>query len=131
MSWNLFVQDWGDYKSLDEIPDDFSPKSIGKRTEIIQQIQEAEPTADFTDPSWGTLENDNFSIEFNMGNNEISNGFVMHVRGNEMVHSCIGNILEALNLKATDGSTPYFFDIDKSKENLSQWIAYRNQLLKK
>lgn len=131
MSWDLFVQDWGDYNSLNEIPDDFRPKSIGKRSEIIQKIKEAEPSVDFTDLSWGKLNNDKFSIEFNMGKNEMSDGFVMHVRGNDMVHACIGNILEALNLKAADGSTPFFFDIEKSKESLKNWIDYRNQILEK
>ncbi|TPN87409.1 hypothetical protein [Aquimarina algicola] len=67
MSWDLFVQDWGKYETLDEIPDSFKPKFIGKRSEIIKKIKVIEPMVNFSDTSWGILENEFFSIEFNMG----------------------------------------------------------------
>lgn len=129
MSWDLFVQDWGNYESLVEISDDFEPQSIGKRSEIIDKIKGVEPTVDFSNPSWGILENGQFSIEFNMGDSEESDGFVMHVRGNELAVPCIGNILNSLKLRATDGSTPYFFDVEKSKRDLQKWIDYRDSIL--
>ncbi|MGD1945539.1 MAG: hypothetical protein ACFB0A_04530 [Croceivirga sp.] len=130
MSWDLFVQDWGSFDSLEQIPNDFEPKSIGKRSELIEKIKTAEPTADFTNPSWGLLENEFFSIEFNMGDSEVVDSFVMHIRGNELAIPCIGNILESLNLRASDGSTPNFFDIEKSKKEMSRWIDYRNSIAK-
>ena len=111
MSWDLHVQDWGDVNSLDEIPDDFNPQAIGKRSEIIRKMKEVEPTIDFSDPCWGKLDNEHFSIEFNMGDEEELYSFAMHVRGNELALPCIGNILAQLNLKAADGSTPNFFDM--------------------
>ncbi|RKN81035.1 hypothetical protein [Ulvibacterium marinum] len=131
MSWDLYVQDWGDFDSLEQIPGDFEPKPIGNRSELIDKIEVAEPTVDFTNPSWGLLENEFFSIEFNMGDSELSDGFVMHVRGNELAIPCIGNILDSLNLKAADGSTPEFFDVVKSKKNMKKWIDYRNSILNK
>ena len=130
MSWDLFVQDWGSFDSLEQIPNDFEPKSIGKRSELIEKIKTAEPTAAFTNPSWGLLENEFFSIEFNMGDSEVVDSFVMHIRGNELAIPCIGNILESLNLRASDGSTPNFFDIEKSKKEMSRWIDYRNSIAK-
>ena len=66
MSWDLFVQDWGNFESLDDISNDFEPQSIGKRSEVIDNIKAAEPTIDFSNPSWGILENEQFTIEFNM-----------------------------------------------------------------
>ena len=129
MSWDLFVQDWGEFDSLEEIPDDFEPKPLGRRIDIIETVKNTEPTIDFTDPSWGLLENKLFSIEFNMGDSEILESFVMHVRGNELALPCIGNILNELNLKATGGSTPNFFDVEKSKKDLQQWIDYRNSII--
>ncbi|WP_375587442.1 hypothetical protein [Flagellimonas aurea] len=59
MSWDLFVQDWGDFDSLDEIADDFEPKTIGLRSEIIDKIKTVEPTVDFSNPSWGYWRTDN------------------------------------------------------------------------
>ncbi|WP_299680633.1 hypothetical protein [uncultured Tenacibaculum sp.] len=131
MSWDLFIQDWGNVNSLDEIPDDFTPKPIGKRSEIINKMREVEPTIDFSDSSWGKLENDQFSIEFNMGDKEKLYGFTMHIRGNEMVIPCIANILSKLSLKAADGSNPNFFDVENSKNDIQKWITYRNKILNK
>jgi len=129
MSWDLFVQDWGDFDSLDEISDDFEPKSIGKRSEIINRIKTVEPTVDFSNPSCGILENGQFSIEFNLGDSEVLKGFSMHVRGNKLSAPCIGNILDHLNLRASDGASPLFFDVEKSKGDLQKWIDYRDSIL--
>lgn len=129
MSCDLFVQDWGDFDSLDEISDDFEPKSIGMRSEIIDKIKTVEPTVDFSNPSWGILENGQFSIGFNMGESEDFNGFVMHIKGNELALPGIGNILSSLKLKASDGSSPFFFDVEKSKGDLQKWIDYRDSIL--
>ena len=131
MSWDLFVQDWGDFNSLEDIPDDFIPKPIGKRSEIISQITSTEPTIKFNDPSLGNMENTHFSIECSMGEDEELFSFAMHVRGNELAVPCIANILSALGLKAADGSTPNFFDIEVAKEDMAKWMAFRNQLLNK
>ena len=94
-------------------------------------MKKAEPTIDFSDPSWGKLENEHFTIEFNMGDEEEMSSFAMHVRGNELAVPCIGNILSELGLKALDGSTSGFFNIEGSKVNMKEWIDYRNNVLKK
>lgn len=39
MSWELFVQYWGEYDYLLDLPDDFEPKSIGKKSEIIAKLK--------------------------------------------------------------------------------------------
>ncbi len=39
MSWDIFVQDLPqDVHKIDEIPDDFKPKPIGRRADIIAAI---------------------------------------------------------------------------------------------
>ncbi|WNJ18254.1 hypothetical protein [Pontibacter sp. G13] len=131
MSWDLFVQDWGNARTLEEIPDDFQPQSIGTRSNIIDQIMKIEPTVKFYDKSIGNLENDQFSIEFNMGNEEQLNSFSMHVRGSELSIPCIGNILKQLNLRATDGTSPDFFDTASAIDSLQNWIQFRNNILAK
>jgi hypothetical protein len=130
MSWDLYVQDWGDVKSLTDIPEGYEPKPIGTRSEIISQIKKIEPLVDFKDQSIGRLENDQFSIEFNLGHEEIVSSFAMHVRGNELALPCIGQILSKLNLKAADGSSADFFDVENSKQAMRKWIDFRNEILK-
>lgn len=130
MSWDVFVQDWGSYESLDVIPDNFEPQPIGLRQDIIRKIIEAEPTADFSDPSWGMIENENFSIEVNLGDSEMLNGFSLHVRGNGHALGCIANILVKLNLKGATGDSTEFFDIEKHRDSLVSWISFRDQIIK-
>lgn len=38
MSWELFVQDSGEHDSLEDLPADFEPKSIGEKSEIIAKL---------------------------------------------------------------------------------------------
>ncbi len=128
MSWDLFVQDWGGFNSLKEIPDDLEPTPIGNKSEIIAKIKNVEPTATFSNPSWSLLENRLFSIEFNMGEEELMHSFAMHVRGSNLAIPCIGNILSELKLKAADGSTAYFFDIERARSEMDKWLAYRDQI---
>ncbi|GAB5526030.1 MAG: hypothetical protein Roseis2KO_39020 [Roseivirga sp.] len=109
MSWDLFVQDWGNVKSLEELPENFEPGPIGERTQIIEQISKAEPTVDFSDPAWGILQNDQFSIEFNMGEEENLYSFAMHIRGEGRVSECIENILKQIKMRAISTSTGKFF----------------------
>ncbi|MEQ9164893.1 MAG: hypothetical protein RLO12_01440 [Fulvivirga sp.] len=129
MSWDLFVQDWGNVRTLNEIPEDFQPQPIGTRSEIIQKIKDAEPTVNFEFDTLGVIENEHFSIEFNMGSDELLNSFSMHVRGNELAIPCIGNILKHINLRAADGSNGEFFNTDEATEKLENWIKHRNKLL--
>ena len=129
MSWDLFIQDWGNFKSLEEIPDDFEPKPLGRRSEFIDQIIKIEPSANFNSPELGVIENEHFSIEFNMGSDEILYSFAIHMNGDELGLHCIDNILTRLGLKAADGSSPNFFEVNQSKESFNKWVEYRNQIL--
>jgi hypothetical protein len=43
------------------------PGPLGTRAELISRIRELLPETDFSDPSWGILDEPGFSIEFNMG----------------------------------------------------------------
>jgi hypothetical protein len=105
MSWDLFVQDWGEVKTLSEIRDDFEPQSIGTRSKLSFKIQEVLPAVDFSDPAWGIFEAQDHSIEFNMGDEEECMSFSMHVHGGNSALNTVHLILSALNLRASDGSS--------------------------
>jgi hypothetical protein len=84
MGWDVFVQDLPqEAKNTSDIPPDFRPASIGKRSAIIEKIREVFPTADFSDPSWGRIDGDDWSIEVNIGANEDCGGFALHIRGGD------------------------------------------------
>lgn len=52
MSWDIFVQDLpSDTKTIEDIPDDFVPRPLGLRSDIIAAILNVAPYANFTDPA--------------------------------------------------------------------------------
>jgi hypothetical protein len=57
MSWDIFVQAIPPLaRSVKEIRDDFDPRSIGKRLDLVARILEMVPNADFSSPTWESIE---------------------------------------------------------------------------
>jgi len=132
MSWDVLIQDFGDYKQIQEIPNDFQPKSIGNRNDIITKIKATFPEVNITNPSWLVLENDKFSIEFNIGNEDIVDSIMLHIRGDESVINVVLELLTNLNVRAVDTTTGKFVDIQENpKRGLNKWREFRNNILKK
>lgn len=132
MSWDIFVQDLPrDAKSIADIPADFRPRPIGTRTDVIRKIKEVTPDADFSDPSWGRIEADDWSIEVSIGTDEECAGFALHVRGGDETVGVVAAILEHLNLRALDSQTGEFFVAGpEALESFQKWRAYRDQAVK-
>ena len=107
MSRDIFVQDLPvGINSIDEIPDDFQPKSIGLRSNIISAIQSIVPDADFSDPSWGKLVHlPHYYIEVNLGQAEEVDSFALHVSGGDDAEQIISAILAKLHLQALDSAS--------------------------
>ena len=107
MSREIFVQDLPrGITSVAEIPDDFRPRIIGARSEIIATIQDMVPAADFSDPAWGKLiEPTVYDIEVNLGSTEEIRSFAFHVSGGIEADVLIGRILRKLELRALDPSS--------------------------
>lgn len=68
-------------KKVADIPEDFQPKPLGQRIDLIKQIREVVPEAEFTNPEWGVLDAGSFSVEFMMGSSEICASITLLVRG--------------------------------------------------
>lgn len=127
MSWDIFVQDIpSDARTIDDIPDDFVPATIGRRAEIIEKIKEIVPFADFSDPACGAIEGTNFSIEVNLGAGETIDGFAFQVSGDDAAAGLISDILKHLKFGAFDSGTGDIFDHQKAAAGLKKWRAYRD-----
>ena len=131
MSWDIVVQDLPDgVQHVDEIPDDFKPRPLGTRTDVIRRIQQAVPTADFSDPSWGILETPEFSVEFNIGSDEEVEGFALHVRGGDAAAGFVADLLERCGWRALDtSSSSGIFDPTAALESMRRWRSYRDNVL--
>jgi hypothetical protein len=131
MSWDIFVQDLPrDAKTVADIPDDFKPAVIGTRSVVISKIKEVVPTANFSDPSWGLIDGNDWSIELNMGRAEECDGFVFHVRGGEDAAGVVAAILQHLDLRALDSQTDEFFVVGpETIASFNKWRAYRDSIV--
>jgi hypothetical protein len=131
MSYDLFVQNLPpEAKTLEDIPSDFKPVSIGERSLIIDKIKVVVPDADFSDPSWGRIQADDWSIEINMGANEHCSGFAFHIRGGAGAFGVVEAILQALSLRALDPQAGGFFvAAPEATDSFNRWRAYRDRVV--
>jgi hypothetical protein len=130
MSWDIYIQEFpAGAAKVSDIPDDFRGGPLGSRSELIAKIQDALPGADFSDPTWGDFEEDGFSIEFNMGPEEVCDSIMLHVRGGGHPVQTIARLLEHLNLRAIDCQTGAFFDVEMAKASFGSWTRYRDQIV--
>ena len=130
MSWDISIQDLPkDVQSVEDIPDDYQPNPLGARAEVIARIQEALPDVDFSDPSWGILDQPDFSIEFNMGAEEICESFMLHVRGGGEAMTTVARLLQHLQLRGIDCQTGDFFSLEAARKSFGDWQAYRDRVI--
>jgi hypothetical protein len=132
MSWDIFVQDLPqDAKSIADIPSTFRPAPIGSRSALIRGIKEVVPTTDFSDPSWGLIQGDDWSIEINIGGDEECHSFALHVRGGNDAAGAVAAILQHLNLRALDSQTGGLFTAGaEAVQSFEKWREYRDSLLR-
>ena len=131
MSWDISVQRFGkEYASIAEIPDDEQCVVLGSSEEVRAAISRFFPAVDWSDSAWGIFESDNGSVEFNMGTDEQSNGFMMHVRASNQVVPLIVAMCLSERWQALDCSEGVF--LEKASDpvvGLEGWTAYRNQVV--
>lgn len=130
MSWDISIQNLPDSAvSISDIPEDFQPPSLGSRAGVIASILKAIPDVDFSDPSWGMLRRKGFSIEFNMGGEEICDGIMLHVRGGGDSMHLIDQLLKSLNLRGVDCQTGDLFTTDIASSSFSAWQEFRDNVV--
>jgi hypothetical protein len=125
MSWDIFIQQFPDSaRTVSEIPDSFTAGPIGRRADLIEKIRAVVPEADFSDPAWGILDGDGYSIEFGLGDDELLYGITLHVRGTDSVLPTVTRLIAALGLRAIDSWTGEFFDPGIAAHSLARWRNY-------
>lgn len=130
MSWDISIQDLPrDVQNVADIPNDFQPKPLGPRSTVIARIHEVLPDVDFSDPTWGMFDRLDFSIEFNMGAEEICDSLMLHVRGGGSAMETVERLLKHLQLRGIDCQTGDFFSIEAARSSFGQWQAYRDRVL--
>ena len=108
MSWDLMVFDFQGTLSDPEtgmavFPDSWEPPIIGDAHTIRTIISGALSQVSWADPTWGTVDGPDFSLELSLGNlQEISN-FAIHARGHAT--PTIMKLVSATGWKILDTTT--------------------------
>jgi hypothetical protein len=111
---------------IDEIQDDLIDK-LGTRDEVVSILIKIFPDGDFTDPTWGVLDRDGYSIEFNISEEHDITSFMLHVRGDNRSLEAIELIHNKTGWRPMDEEL-IDFNGDPGK-GLSQWKNAREQVL--
>lgn len=130
MSWDIFAMDVPpEFKLMEEIPSDFRPKPLGSRSAVVAKIKSITPTAKFSDPSWGVIEKDGWSIELNMGDDEMCDEFAFHVRGDgDEAVEVVARILDGFGIRGIDPQTGGLFVAGPSAiASFNEWRAFRDK----
>ncbi|HUP48160.1 MAG TPA: hypothetical protein VNA04_05145 [Thermoanaerobaculia bacterium] len=130
MSWDVFIQDLPpDARSVHDIPDEFQPRPLGTRPEVIGRIHARFPDADFSDPSWGRLHREGFSVDISLADEgEAVTGVTLHVRGSDDAVEAVVGLIDAVGGKALDSWTGELFDQAVALHSIRRWRAYLEEI---
>ena len=130
MNRDIFVLDLpSDAKRVADIPKGSRPSTI-KRSEIIDGIIDVFPAANFSNPAWGIIIDQGWSIEVNLGPEQECSSLMLHVRGGDGAIAAVAAIVGRLNLRAIDCTTSEFLaPVDSSTESFRMWRNYRDKVL--
>jgi hypothetical protein len=103
---------------------------IGEAPQLRRSISECAPSVDWSDPTWGILEGEGFSIEFNMGRENSIRDIMLHVRGAGDPISVIVAICKRLRCRALDTITSQCLDLaTPSDKGWRDFQDYRDKVL--
>lgn len=110
MSWDVLVlnapQDVG---STDDLDDETEFPPLGPAAELRARLQAELPELNLSDPTWGELGGDGWSIELNLGRDDPIHSFMLHVRGSgDDALPMINRIAAVTGGRALDFSTGDF-----------------------
>jgi len=127
MSWDILIINSS--KPVDFGKDEWA--NFESRTSTIKNIQQIFPDINWSDPSWGVLNNKRAVIEFNVGNKEdMGNTFMLHVRGGQNPTSEIVRLCQEFDWIAFDISGEKFIDNNQpTLDSFKQWESYRDKVI--
>lgn len=131
MSWDVFIQHLPEgARNVGDIPIDFVPGPIGRRGEIVAGIRDVFPDVDFSDPEWGRVDDDGFSIEISISAADPVMNFALHVRGEHSAAGAVAALLHRLGVRALDAQSPTgIFDADAPGQSIETWRGYRDEAI--
>ena len=131
MSWDVLVLN---YEGSPPADDDMEEESdlLGKPAAVRKAISRHLEGVDWSEPTWGIYEGEDFTIEFSMGKNDPVDAIMLHVRG---AGDAIAAMLQFANpnkWSLFDCSTSEFLDPENpSSEGWEGFQEFRDKAMKK
>jgi len=115
---------------IHDIADDHQFVPMGDAVEVRSNISKVLPDVDWSDPAWGVLDGDGYSIEFNFQPDGPVTGFMLHVRGGSDPIAAIVKLCSAHGWAAIDTSTGDYIDLQApSHEGWESFQGFRDQIV--
>jgi hypothetical protein len=120
MSWDIFIQDLPDVRTANDIPDDFKPKPIGERDDLLNRMRSVLPMAEQQDLDWLFVKSPgiDLSLQLHMEDETLVRYIVVHVHSGDQSAACVAAILRELGLRGMDTATGDLFDAATLEEGL-------------
>jgi hypothetical protein len=131
MSWDLSVFASADVPPpVEEMPRDWRGQVLGTPDQVRAALSLSFPGVDWASPNWGHFEGPGFSLEFNIGDDDPNDGFMIHVRGGGDPVTPMLRLAEASGWFILDCSSGEW--LHHAEEPDAGWLgfqAYRDRVL--
>jgi hypothetical protein len=129
MSWDLLLLPLpAELHSAQGLPDDFPAKPLGPHRDVQAALLKELPEIDLSDPTWGDLNGETWSIELNIGHEDPVDSIMLHVRGSgDDVLSGIFRIAAAVDCRVIDCSDGEFL-VPGDTSNRHAFQAFRDRI---
>jgi hypothetical protein len=102
-NWNVLLMELpAEARTVKDVPQGFSPKSLGRRDAVIARLCKYLPSTEFSEPTWGTLDAGNYSILFDLGDEIEVDTVTLHVEGGAEALHAVQIAAQALGSRAFD-----------------------------
>lgn len=131
MGWDIFIMDLPrDAPAINEIPHDYEQQPLGTGDEVRAAVLEVVPETDFSDPTWGSIEDPAFHIAVSISDEEPVMCVALHVHGGEPAPAVVAAIVERLGGTAADPSSETgLFSAENAEQSFNAFRAYRDRVL--
>lgn len=121
-----------DVATVDEIPDDWDPPSLGAGRDVRVALAEVLPGIEYSPGGWGDYEGPGFSISTPVSEADDASvaGVTLFIHGNSeaAAHAALA-VADALKARAFDTGSGDFLTADSAQSAFDAWRAYRDRVL--
>jgi hypothetical protein len=131
MSWDIAIVKFARiYRTLDEMPRDEPGQSLGPREDVHRAVLAVFPGTNWSDPGWGQWASEFGSIEFNLGEEDITS-LMLHVRAGDEVVPGIVELCRNNGWQGIDAGAGDIIDqMEHPVASVAAWKSYRNQMVR-